>query len=458
MRPAPVALTLGLGLWAAGPASAQSPWLATSGAGTCGSGFVPTLHAGGEVPVLGNRRFRLVAENLIGGTPGVFVATPTPRLATLGPILATIAGPWPVLAAGCQADGDPHAAGRGVASRLLPIPGDPALLNQQIFLQGFFLDRSLPTLLVRTPLLGATIAHSISPSRTVIHDRLAYKAHFSWVLSDAQADALGRAIWAEHQVAGFSYLKTERFTCGGESHWIAIVRHAKTEMEFCLLPGGSFRMGDINGTGYSLELPVHWVRVPPFLMARTEVTQGQFEALMGSSPWRGELFVRIGPEHAASHIDFAAAAAFCARTGLRLPSEAEWEYACRAGTTTCHHHGENHPSSALAEYAWFDRRPGEPPEQAGAHRVGRKLPNAFGLYDMHGNQWEWVADNLSSGLDYRCAPSDGSAWSGGELPWSRIGRGGGWNDSARQCRSASRKAFPYPRIGLGFRPCASLGP
>jgi formylglycine-generating enzyme required for sulfatase activity len=130
----------------------------------------------------------------------------------------------------------------------------------------------------------------------------------------------------------------------------------------------------------------------------------------------------------------------------RLPSEAEWEYACRAGTTTRYSFSDD--ESELGKYAWYDDN-----SEGRTHPVGQKEPNSWGLYDMHGNVWEWVQDEWH--VSYDGAPDDGSAWESGDDA-DRVFRGGCWFNFARLCRSAFR-SLPLPRdprarvISLGFR-------
>ena len=334
----------------------------------------------------------------------------------------------------------------------MPISSTSALLGTQVFLQSFFYDSSLPSSFVHTNGLQLNFVSSFSKQVEVVYDRQAYQQYVT-------SPQVGRAVWNAIAVPGFTYVNTIQFTCGRESHWMVIVRHVLTNMEFCLIPGGSFRMGDITGTWGSGELPVHWVHVEPYLLAQTEVTQGQFTAIMGTSPWQNQPDVMTGPNYAASYIDWNDAAAFCAKTGLRLPSEAEWEYACRAGTVTCYHYGENcPPTAALGNYAWYAQNTAVV-NQRYAHQVGKKLPNAFGLYDMHGNVAEWCEDSFqyaNTFPSYNCAPSDGSAWIGGS--GYRVVRGGCWLNNARPCRSPSRGGCP-PRLRSsyrGFRPARPL--
>ncbi len=114
----------------------------------------------------------------------------------------------------------------------------------------------------------------------------------------------------------------------------------------------------------------------------------------------------------------------------RLPSESEWEYACRAGTTTRFYWGDSNSESAVGNYCWYRFN-----SSSSTHPVATKLPNAWGLYDMSGNVYEWCEDTWHS--SYEGAPTDGSAWvsSGG---YSRVRRGGCWKDYTRNCCAAGR--------------------
>ena len=197
------------------------------------------------------------------------------------------------------------------------------------------------------------------------------------------------------------------------------------------IPAGEFDMGT-ESTDYSdLELsrPVHRVSVPTFYIGKYEVTQEQWRAVMGSDP---SSFA--GDDNPVEQVSWDDAKAFCAaladRTGyaIRLPSEAEWEYACRAGTTTEYYFGDD--ESQLDDYGWYSGNSGSE-----THPVGQKTPNALGLYDMYGNLWEWCED--WSHDNYEGAPADGSAWlsPAGSV---RVLRGGSWYHYARHCRSAHR--------------------
>ena len=224
-----------------------------------------------------------------------------------------------------------------------------------------------------------------------------------------------------------------------------IVKDCADCPEMVVLPAGSFQMGSNENAD---EQPVHRVNVPSFLIGKTEVTQGQWRAVMGSNPSR---FSQCGDDCPVETVSCNEAQELAQRlsqkTGrqYRLPSEAEWEYAARAGRNTKWSFGDN--KSQLSDYAWFRDN-----SQSKTQRVAQKRPNAFGLFDMHGNVWEWVQDCWHG--NYTGAPTDGSAWTTACLDSNyRVLRGGSWNYGPANLRSANRnRDTPDDRnINYGLR-------
>jgi formylglycine-generating enzyme required for sulfatase activity len=221
-------------------------------------------------------------------------------------------------------------------------------------------------------------------------------------------------------------------------------------MELLLIPAGKFRMGSPASEKdlQENENPVEVTLTKAFYMGKTEVTQGEWRAVMGTEPWKGKTDVREGNNYAASYVSWEDAQEFCQKlseketgTTYRLPTEAEWEYACRAGTSTQFSFGDE--KSRLGDYAWY----GGIEQERYAHQVATRKPNPWGLHDMHGNMWEWCqdwfAEKLPGGTDPRVT-AEGSL---------RVYRGGGWNGGAAYCRSADRGADSPSTRGdsLGFR-------
>ena len=238
---------------------------------------------------------------------------------------------------------------------------------------------------------------------------------------------------------------------------------AGVEMTLVLIPAGAFRMGSPAAEvgRYDDEGPRHEVTIEKaFYMGATEATQAQWLAVMGSGPWAGKPYVREGPEHAASWIRWDAAVEFCRRLSdrtarpVRLPTEAEWEYACRAGGTARFCHGDDLQAEGLGDRAWYYDNAWGSGERY-SHPVGRKKPNAWGLFDMHGNVFEWCSD-------WYDPAAYGPAAAGGFRPVRsgdfRVHRGGAWNSHPRLCRSAYR-AGNGPEVQgflLGVRVAADL--
>ena len=244
----------------------------------------------------------------------------------------------------------------------------------------------------------------------------------------------------------------------------------KLGVEMVVIPGGWFEMGSRDGNPD--EQPVHRVWVDGFLMDRFEVTQALYERLMTANPSHFK-----GTNRPVEQISWANAALFCNMrsraeglepcydeetgecnynaNGYRLPTEAEWEYACRAGTTTRYFFGQD--PRQLKLYAWYADN-----SEKRTHPVGQKRPNPWGLYDMYGNVAEWCNDMYAS--DYYAhsptrnphGPKEGKRY---------VLRGGSWKSSADACRSAARFAEDpgfedacFARDTIGFRCVRKLPP
>jgi formylglycine-generating enzyme required for sulfatase activity len=231
----------------------------------------------------------------------------------------------------------------------------------------------------------------------------------------------------------------------------------KVGLDMIFVEGDKFQMGsrEDEPERYGDEGPQHLVQVPAFFMGRYPITQAQWRVVAERIP---QVNQELNPKPSefkgdnlpVEQVNWFDAVEFCDRLSAhtkrqyRLPSEAEWEYACRAGTKTAFYYG----STITPELANYDS------EVSQTTPVGQYVyPNAWGLSDMHGNVWEWCADHWHE--DYEEAPTDGSAWldEGAEPDARRLGRGGSWGDLPQNCRSAYR-SDGIPRVaysGIGFR-------
>ena len=241
-------------------------------------------------------------------------------------------------------------------------------------------------------------------------------------------------------------------------------------LDMVYIPAGKFMMGSPEGEGTYHEKPQHEVTVPEFFMGKYPVNQAQWEVVAALPKIDRDLEANSsdfkGDNRPVEQVSWHDAVEFCARlskhTGkqYRLPSEAEWEYACRAGTTTPFHFGET-ITGKLANYDTSNTFANEP---KGEYRqqttpVGQFPPNAFGLYDMYGNVWEWCLDDSHNNYDE--APTDGSAWVDNDNRYdNQILRGGSWYNNPGNCRSASRNYSLTRDIidnDLGFRVVCAVG-
>jgi formylglycine-generating enzyme required for sulfatase activity len=240
-------------------------------------------------------------------------------------------------------------------------------------------------------------------------------------------------------------------------------------LEMVAVNSGSFVMGAPNGEKYATgrEGPQHRVDVQPFFIGKYPITQIQWQAVAALPKVNQDLVAR--PSHfngdylPVESISWLNAMEFCDRLSnftsisYRLPSEAEWEYACRAGTNTPFAYGETITSQVAnygSKYAYAAESLGE--YRQATTPVGQFSANGFGLHDMHGNVWEWCADLWHD--DYAGAPTDSRAWlNGGNSTWRSL-RGGGWSDYPSRSRSAQRSGYPIDGLNriIGFRVCTAL--
>ncbi|MFC1591666.1 formylglycine-generating enzyme family protein [Thermodesulfobacteriota bacterium] len=219
-------------------------------------------------------------------------------------------------------------------------------------------------------------------------------------------------------------------------------------LSFVSIPGGSFQMGCSGGDDYcnSMESPQHTVTISSFKISAYEVTQGQWEAVIGSNP---SYFDSCGSDCPVEEVtwndvhDFIKALNSQTGKNYRLPTEAEWEYAARADTATEWLCGND--ERCLDGIAWFDEN-----SNSTTHPVGQKTPNDWGLYDMSGNVWEWVSDWYDSNY-YDVSPSTDPQ--GPPYGADRVLRGCGWGYDAGLCRSAFRLGFgtSVSSFDIGFR-------
>lgn len=219
--------------------------------------------------------------------------------------------------------------------------------------------------------------------------------------------------------------------------------------DMVVIPAGNFQMGSNERNN---EKPIHSVSIKSFAMGKTEVTQALWTAIMGSNPSK---FRQCGQDCPVEQVSWDDVQQFLhklnAHSGMRfrLPSEAEWEYAARSGSTG--KYGFGNDPDLLGRFAWYEKN-----SDGQTHPVAHKIPNAFGLYDMHGNVWEWVEDWHQE--DYIGAPTDGIAWVNGDDRRFRVLRGGNYFYDPGDLRSAGRygEAPDYRIYYIGFRLAMTL--
>jgi len=229
------------------------------------------------------------------------------------------------------------------------------------------------------------------------------------------------------------------------------VRHTATQMEMLLVPPGVFPMGCIMGSSEydceQVEQPVHTVTLTGAIyLARYEVTQQQWQTQMGSNPAHFQGFPN-SPDRPVEQVSWLVIQGFLDATGFQLPTEAEWEYACRAGTDTPFHNGST-VDATVGDVAWYGACCGEGNCGAQTQPVGGKAANRFGFHDMLGNVHEWVSDwygpYAANAQSNPVGAADGT---------TRMMRGGSWLSDTDDVRSSHRCYYPpdWSLISVGFR-------
>jgi len=300
----------------------------------------------------------------------------------------------------------------------------------------------------------------------------ALKERAEYALLDKQAvEALAQAAqrrWPR-LFSGFTYQRVERFAAGGVSHWMSIWLHEKTGLEFVLVPGGEFQMGspadEVDRREDELQ---HWIFLGPFLIARTECTREAWAKVAKSEGARAA-GLHGGQFDASDRLPVSGFSpayvdTWCDTAGLMLPTEAQWEFMCRAGTTSAWAMGAN--KGGLQKFAnlgslecpedW-SREPWLDGYGIPVAPVGMFAANAFGLFDVHGNVCEWSRDHYFS---YETPIEKGTGRRPG-ISGERMARGGNFGGDAAFARSAARFKCgacnsPGANKGFGFRPSMDL--
>lgn len=254
-----------------------------------------------------------------------------------------------------------------------------------------------------------------------------------------------------------------------QAEFLTVELGNNTALEMVAIKPGKFLMGASQDETFSAETewPQHTVEIQPFAIGKYPITQAQWREIAAWPKVKRDLLVQParfkGERHPVESVSWLDAMEFCDRlsklTGVtyRLPSEAEWEYACRANSATPFAYG-NTLTAEVANYGSHATYAAETPGgyQPTTTTVGQFPPNAFGLYDMHGNVWEWCADRWHD--SYRGAPTTQAAWNdGGKTAWRSL-RGGSWSDYPSHLRSAYRSGYPANALNrmIGFRVCSTF--
>ncbi len=242
--------------------------------------------------------------------------------------------------------------------------------------------------------------------------------------------------------------------------------HDETGIEFLLMEPGEFMMGSVSTVMIDKdEKPPHQVVLTrPYYLAVNEVTVGQWRKYAGEDKQKqGKVLVKPSwagntgwnDDYPAVNLTWNDAQAFCSSYGMQLPTEAQWEYGCRAGTTGHYSYGDD--IFSLEEYAWYGNFDGN--ADKGAHAVGLKKSNGWGLHDMHGNAWEWCRDHYAADAYGKMGTTVTDPEGPGE-GLSRVVRGGSWFDAPKELRSANRHQLStsFRDNKTGFRPIIVVKP
>ena len=271
-------------------------------------------------------------------------------------------------------------------------------------------------------------------------------------------------IFLHPQAEGFTFIAEETYSCAGQSFTVKVYRHElfaralglsanerDPACEFVLIPPGQYSMGSTDGR--KNETPVHEVKIEKaFLLARTELCQEVYKAVMKKSP-----SAKTGLRLPVEQVNWYEARDFCQQTKLRLPTEAEWEYAARGGSKSRYYWGATMDS----EHCWHDENTfktsedKQGPRDVSSHARASKV-NAFGLADILGNVWEWCQDGYLD--DYSGNTPNNQKPRQGKAKGFRIYRGGAWSYSAKNCRISVRDGDGenYRANVLGFRVAADI--
>jgi formylglycine-generating enzyme required for sulfatase activity len=379
----------------------------------------------------------------------------------------------------------------GGLSKTSPWPtrdGNSNRTGQQIFIESGSIPTSAPT-----NLAVSTNSNTINLSWNIVENAISYRVYYSETpeISDISFSVTtsSNTISIEHlEVEKEYYFAVRGFGSGGKgpiSNFAVRGGGGMTQtvqgIELVRIPAGTFMMGLPDGDSYSNESPQHQVTISnDFYMGKYEVTQKQWLAVMGAWPGAApSSSYGVGDNHPAYNVSWTditkvdgfldklnQATPGCNISGLptdatryhpanvpagcfRLPTEAEWEYSARAGTTTKYYWGDGDTLADIDPYAWYSGNDTSTDgESSGTKAVGRKKTNPWGLYDMSGNVWEWVYDGF--GIYSLLVKTDPA---GPDSSTVRMLRGGGWNGSVDGLRSARRDNYDpqYQDLDLGFR-------